>query len=86
MEDTVSIDMDENIESVSATYSLSFLRKLKKALKIFEENDTFFVSLNEGHPIKIKAEFEHIGMDLILFLAPRMEEETEWEEDDLDEF
>jgi hypothetical protein len=81
MDDTVSIDMKENIEKVSSVYSLEYLRKMDNALDLLENEDKILLYLKKDYPTKLEARFKSLDIDFLLFLAPRVEEV---EDEDID--
>jgi hypothetical protein len=85
MNDSFKLEMEKEFNKVKGAYSTSFLRILKKALPLFDNDDYYEISLLKDHPIKITAEFDKLGFAFLMYLAPRVEE-TEWGEDDMEEF
>lgn len=63
-------------------YSLAYLNNLKILLMILENSDTIEISLKKDHPLKIEIYLRELDIQLIMFLAPRVEEVEFDEEED----
>jgi hypothetical protein len=78
----------EEIENkrVKAEYSITFLRSVGKMCPLLEERETIHFSLRNIHPIKVEADFSPLGNAHFEFFLAARAEETEFDEDDLEEF
>lgn len=78
IEDLIDAELDED---GTGAYSLVFLKAILKITKITEKLD---ISLKTDHPLKMIFSLLE-GGELSYFLAPRVEE-TEFDEEDMEEF
>lgn len=78
---------DELKGNRKGSYAYSFLTPIKPLLKILNDNDKITLHINNDHPIKLKINISSLDIDMLIYLAPRVEETDfdDWNEEE-DEF
>lgn len=62
-------------------YSLTFLKAIKPLLSILSDDTPITLNLKQDNPLKINFSISELGIDIVIFHAPRIEE-VEFEEDE----
>ena len=66
-----------------SSYSYTFLTPIKPLLPILASNSEIIFSIKQDHPIKLNLYIESLDINILIFLAPRVEERDY--DDDYDE-
>ena len=74
---------DELKGNEKGSYAYSFLTPIKPLLPILT-NSNITLHINHDHPIKLELKITSLDIDMLIFLAPRVEE-VEYNFDDYDE-
>jgi hypothetical protein len=85
MKSPLKLEMEKGIDKVTSSYPLEMVEIVKESFPVLEEEDPIHIELRKDHPLKIRMEYEKLGFSLLWFVAPRVEE-TEFDEDDMEEF
>lgn len=78
-------DCNECEGHVSNAYSLNFLKPLQPILDILDNGNDIRFLLKHDHPIRIEINIRDLGIDMLIFIAPRVEEADFYDDDDDDD-
>lgn len=83
-EDDKNNDVLNPIAFEKGSYSYTYLTPIKPLLKILTNSEIIF-NLKKDNPIKLELRIESLDIDMVVYLAPRVEE-AEWDDDDENDY